>query len=112
MRFGETPHPIPYQGSKRQLAPLILSLIPPGRFERMIEPFVGSGAVTLATARGNLCSQFVVGDKLGSLCGIWRHIVTDPRTLSEEYADLWDPQLPDAVAFFNKGREQFNRDGK
>lgn len=110
MRFGETPHPIPYQGSKRQLAPLILSFIPGGKYDTLVEPFVGSGAVTLATARKGLCKRFVVGDMLEPLCGIWKHIVASPRTLAAEYSHLWHSQFPDPIAFFNAVREEFNSD--
>jgi DNA adenine methylase len=110
MRFGDTPHPIPYQGSKRQLAPLILSFIPAGKFDTLFEPFVGSGAVTLATARKKLCKRFVVGDALEPLCGIWQHIATAPAALAEEYTQLWHSQFPDPIAFFNAVREQFNTD--
>ncbi|MFZ1007542.1 MAG: DNA adenine methylase [Candidatus Sulfotelmatobacter sp.] len=110
MRFGQTPHPIPYQGSKRQLAPLILSFIPAGRFQTLIEPFVGSGAVTLAAAGKKLCKRFVVSDALAPLCGIWHQIVADPRTLAAEYADIWHRQFPDPNAFFNEVRSEFNKD--
>src|SRR5205823_8578027 len=108
---GETPHPIPYQGSKRQLAGLILSFVPAGKFNTMLEPFVGSGAVTLATAQKRLCKRFIVGDTLESLCGIWQQIVTEPRWLTKEYSALWHRQFPDPIAFFNVIREEFNRDG-
>ena len=110
MRFGNTPHPIPYQGSKRQLAPLILSFVPAGRFQRLIEPFVGSGAVTLAAARKQLCKKFLVCDKLEPLCGIWERIVNDPATLAAEYSELWHSQFPHPPAFFNRVREEFNKD--
>jgi len=110
MRFGETPHPIPYQGSKRQLAPLILSFIPELRFQTLIEPFVGSGAVTLAAAQRSLCKRFIVGDTLEPLCGIWRQIASAPHALAEEYSDLWHHQLSEPIPFFNKVREEFNRD--
>jgi DNA adenine methylase len=110
MRLGETPHPIPYQGSKRQLAPLILSFIPAGKFETLFEPFVGSGAVTLATAQKKLCKNFVVGDMLEPLCGIWQYIITNPHALAEEYGKIWHSQFPDPIAFFNSVREEFNSD--
>jgi DNA adenine methylase len=110
MRFGDVPHPIPYQGSKRQLAPLILSFIPAGKYDTLVEPFVGSGAVTLAAARKGLCKQFVVGDALEPLCGIWQQIVTSPRTLADEYAHLWHSQFPDPITFFKTVREEFNSD--
>ena len=110
MRFGQTPHPIPYQGSKRQLAPLILSFIPAGRFHTLIEPFVGSGAVTLAAAEKEVCKRFMVSDALVPLSGIWHQILADPRTLAVEYADIWHRQFPDPTAFFNKIRGEFNKD--
>lgn len=71
MRF-EVPHPIPYQGSKRQLAPAILSFVPRGRFNRLIEPFAGSAAITLASAAKNLFNEFVIADVLFPLTEIWR----------------------------------------
>ncbi|NEN23891.1 DNA adenine methylase [Cryomorpha ignava] len=40
---------MPYQGSKRTLAPLILKYFPE-RVDRLIEPFAGSAAITIATA--------------------------------------------------------------
>ena len=110
MRFGQTPHPIPYQGSKRQLAPLILSFIPEGRFHCLLEPFVGSGAVTLAAARERRCKRFVVGDSLEPLCGVWRQIVMGPQKLAEEYSELWHHQLSEPIPFFNKIRDEFNSD--
>ncbi len=110
MRFGEIPHPIPYQGSKRQIAPLILSFVPAGRFETLVEPFVGSGAVTLAMAQKKICKNFVVGDMLEPLCGIWRHIIANPDALAGDYTHLWHSQFPDPIAFFNSVREEFNND--
>ncbi len=111
MRFGQTPHPIPYQGSKRQLAPLILSFVPKGKYETLLEPFVGSGAVTLAAAQRLLCERFIVGDTLGPLCEIWRQIIAEPHKLAEQYSQLWHEQLSSPIAFFNRVRDEFNRDG-
>ena len=112
MRFGETPHPIPYQGSKRQLAPLILSLVPSRGYSRLIEPFVGSGAVTLAAAKRRVCREFLVGDSLEPLCGVWRQVVDEPSLLADEYRDLWNCQIENPIGFFNKVRQEFNVDGK
>jgi len=110
MRHG-TPHPIPYQGSKRLLAPAILSFVPSRRFRRLIEPFAGSAAVTLAAAQRNLFREYVIGDVLSPLAEIWRAILTEPTKLSAAYRDLWESQLRgDPIARFNDVREQFNRD--
>lgn len=45
----KTPHIVQYQGSKRILAPQILRYFPL-RFERLIEPFAGMAAITIAVA--------------------------------------------------------------
>ena len=39
-RRWSVPHPIPYQGSKRGLAPIILAYFP-SHFRRLVEPFAG-----------------------------------------------------------------------
>ena len=43
------PHPIQYQGSKRNLAPIILRYFPKG-INRLVEPFAGSAAISVAAA--------------------------------------------------------------
>lgn len=76
----------------------------------MVEPFVGSGAVTLATARLGVCKSFLVGDTLEPLCEIWRQIVTNPERLAREYREIWDAQHHDPIGFYNNIRQQFNSD--
>lgn len=110
MRFN-APHPIPYQGSKRRLAPAILSFIPASRFKRMVEPFAGSAAITLAAAQANLCSEFLISDLLAPLAGIWRAILDEPKQLGGAYRHLWHSQLhSDPVQRFNEIRSDFNSD--
>lgn len=110
MRF-DTPHPIPYQGSKRLLAPAILTFVPTRRFRRLIEPFAGSAAVTLAAARRNIFREYLIADVLKPLTGIWRAILEDPEQLSAGYKQLWESQMQsDPVARFNAIRDQFNHD--
>ncbi|MBA3849722.1 MAG: hypothetical protein C0502_06970 [Opitutus sp.] len=57
------PHPIPYQGSKRNLAPCILPFFP-HNIRRLIEPFAGSAAITLAAAEKQLADSYVINDAL------------------------------------------------
>ena len=45
---GKIPHIVQYQGSKRVLAPQILQYMPE-RFNRLIEPFSGMAAISIAT---------------------------------------------------------------
>jgi DNA adenine methylase len=109
MRFA-SPHPIPYQGSKRRLAPAILSFVAPRRFNRLIEPFAGSAAITLAAAKANLCHEFVIADVLRPLTDIWTEILERPLLLSEGYRELWHSQFRgDAVERYNEIRADFNR---
>jgi DNA adenine methylase len=109
MRFA-SPHPIPYQGSKRRLAPAILSFIASGRFNRLVEPFAGSAAITLAAAKANLCREFVISDVLRPLTDLWTEILERPHLLSEAYRDLWHSQFRgDPVERYNEIRAEFNR---
>lgn len=55
------PHPFPYQGSKRQQASQILDGIP-GDTVKLVEPFVGSGAFTIATVYLRNAEQFDIND--------------------------------------------------
>ena len=110
MRF-DSPHPIPYQGSKRRLAPAILSFIPKGRFSRMMEPFAGSAAITLAAAKAGLCEQYVIADILPPLTAIWVEILEQPEALAEAYRELWQSQfMGDPALRFNEIRSEFNVD--
>lgn len=106
--FYSAPHVIPYQGSKRKLARDILSYMD-FEIDTFYEPFVGSGAVTLATAANNKAKRFVVADKLEPLAELWKLIISDPDRLTEEYSRLWNEQLSDPAAYFKMVRDDFNR---
>src|SRR5271166_2094755 len=95
MRFA-VPHPIPYQGSKRLLAPAILAHMPRGNYVRLVEPFAGSAAVTLAAATQTRFKSYVIADVLPPLAEIWRQIIADPEPLAAEYESLWiqQPRVP------------------
>ena len=84
MRFS-VPHPIPYQGSKRRLAAAILSHVEVGRYERLVEPFAGSAAVTLAAANSKKFRRFEIGDRLEPLVMLWQAIIDDPESIANEY---------------------------
>jgi DNA adenine methylase len=82
------PHPIPYQGSKRKLTPAILACFPPGS-PRLIEPFAGSAAVTLAAAAREKASRFVIADLNAPLMDLWRAMIGDPDRIARQYQKLW-----------------------
>lgn len=58
---GSVPHIVQYQGSKRKLAPQILQYMPK-KFDRLIEPFSGMAAISIAAAREKRADAYVIND--------------------------------------------------
>lgn len=107
---GAAPHPIPYQGSKRRLAAAILGHAP-GRVRRLIEPFAGSAAISLAAAARDLAVRYCIADRLGALAELWRAILDRPDDTADGYERLWRAQQPDPSAHYQSVRARFNRTG-
>ena len=101
------PHPIPYQGSKRLLAPTILGSIQ-GQYHRLIEPFAGSAALTLAAASQRFTAHYWVNDSLTALVGIWESILQTPKQLADEYERIWTAQLTNPASFYIGIRDAYN----
>ena len=101
------PHPIPYQGSKRNLAPIILSYFP-ANFKRLVEPFAGSAAVSLASAYKGLCERYLINDAHEALIDLWREIVDNPQSLIKKYTRLWQEQLGQERVYYDTIRTRFN----
>jgi DNA adenine methylase len=102
------PHPFPYQGSKRRLAGRIVACIPP-LTRRLVEPFAGSAAITLAAAHLQRAQQFLLNDAHEALIRLWERIIDKPEDLANEYASLWLAQSGQARAYFDEVRDRFNR---
>lgn len=109
MNLVNAPQPIPYQGSKRQLVPVILRYVPKGTVT-LWEPFVGSGATTIGAALHGCARRFVVGDSLESLAGIWSMILERPMELCDEYEEIWTGQLADPRAYYDALRARYNQE--
>ena len=103
------PHPIPYQGSKRRLAPTILRYFPDDA-PRLIEPFAGSAAVTLAAAHGGKAQSFLLNDLNDALMGLWQELISRPDDLAAAYGRLWHEQFGREREFYDEVRDRFNRD--
>ena len=106
-----TPHPFPYQGSKRSLAKHILPYIP-SNTERLIEPFCGSAAVSIAAAASGVAKRFVINDVNASLMDLWAAILHDPEHLLEGYERVWNAQHTNRKEYFLRIRSQFNQTRK
>ena len=102
------PHPFPYQGSKRAIASDILRYLPRDT-SRLIEPFCGSAAVSIAASAEGRVREFWLNDLNEPLMRLWSSILDAPDELAGDYMALWVAQSPDRKVFFNKVRRQFNR---
>ena len=58
---GRVPHIVQYQGSKRILAPQIMQYMPKN-FQRLIEPFAGMAAISIAVAQMRRTEQYYIND--------------------------------------------------
>ncbi len=101
------PQPFPYQGSKRNLAPVILRYFPE-EIDTLIEPFAGSAAITLAAAAKNRDTNFVINDFNAPLIQLWQAIIAAPEKLARQYEALWREQHIDRRSFYDDIREKFN----
>ena len=105
------PQPIPYQGSKRQIAPAILQCLP--RIEsRLVEPFAGSAALSIAVAVRAPRVRFWLNDAHQALMDLWQEIIFRPESLTAAYAQLWNEQLGREREYFNEIRDRFNSEGQ
>lgn len=102
------PHPIQYQGSKRALAPTILRYFPKN-IDRLIEPFAGSAAISIAAAAHGLARSHVINDVNKPLAELLRMVVEHPTKLAAFYEALWDEQHSDSIEHYYQVRERFNR---
>lgn len=101
------PHPIPYQGSKRALAGQILERMP-ARFDRLVEPFAGSAAISLAVASRGMAGRFWINDAHRPIADLWTAILERPGELAEQYESLWHSQTGRERDYFDLVRTAFN----
>lgn len=104
------PHPFPYQGSKRQLAPFVLGQLPIPK-TRLIEPFAGSAAISIRAAASGMYSAYWLNDSDPALMRLWRAILETPEQLCERYAILWEQQFAAPKTHFYEVRDRFNIHG-
>ncbi|HZP83040.1 MAG TPA: Dam family site-specific DNA-(adenine-N6)-methyltransferase [Chthonomonadaceae bacterium] len=105
------PHPIPYQGSKRALAPAILAYLPEDCVT-LIEPFAGSAALSLAALYHKRVRSTLLNDINRPLMCLWRDILDRPEAIAEAYQTLWKSQLGREREYYDEIREEFNRTGR
>lgn len=110
MMNGLAPHVVQYQGSKRLLAPQILKCMP-RRFRRMVEPFSGTAAMTIAAALQGRADSYVVNDLNEPLVRMLEDAVERPQELLAGYSRVWAEQFSVAeghLQHYYHIRDRFN----
>lgn len=107
LQHTQFPHPFPYLGSKRKQSSFILSYFP-SRFNRLIEPFAGSAAISIAVATRKLTRDFWLNDANVPLMRLWKVLLFDPPGLAGSYNDRWNAQFRDPTTFYAAIQDRFN----
>jgi DNA adenine methylase len=105
---SSTPQPFPYQGSKRKIAPEIVAFLP-ANTETLIEPFAGSGAVSLRAASAGKAQRFLFNDVNAPLIALWDAIINQPDLIARQYETLWYAQQGREKDYYFQIRDQFNQ---
>lgn len=107
---GLVPHIVQYQGSKRILAPQILRYMP-RHFERLVEPFAGMAAITIAASRQERAREYVINDLNEPLVRVLQSAIETPSELLTEYSNVWSGQFNfenGCVEHYYSVRDDFN----
>ncbi|HEV2886682.1 MAG TPA: DNA adenine methylase [Jatrophihabitans sp.] len=109
--LADVPHPFPYQGSKRGLAHSIIRLLPEDTTE-FVEPFAGSGAMSIAARHTGAAASASLSDVNEPLMALWGRILDDPDGLAADYEAVWTEQSADPRAYYDEARRKFNATGE
>lgn len=101
------PHPIQYQGSKRNLANVILRYIPNG-INRLIEPFAGSAAISIAAAALGKAESYLLNDLNTPLSELLKLIIESPDETASYYEQVWNEQENNSIEHYYRIRKDFN----
>lgn len=102
------PHPIPYQGSKRNLAKYILPFFP-SEIKTLFEPFSGSAAISIAAAAHSKVPRFHLNDVNKPLIALWNEIINNPHNIAAQYEHLWLEQQGNERKYYDVVRDNFNK---
>ena len=94
---------IKWAGSERRIADKIRAALPKGR--RLIEPFLGSGAVFLTN--GDRYGEFLLGDTNPDLVHLYHEVRRSPREFIENARGLFNEEGNTEEVYYRR-RAQFN----
>lgn len=104
----QIPQPFQYQGSKRQLASAILGNLP-GSIGRLVEPFAGSSALSIAAAAKGRARAFWLNDLNAPLTALLEAIISDPESISCAYRAVWKDRKDLGTEYYSEVRDRFNK---
>jgi DNA adenine methylase len=102
------PHPIQYQGSKRNIASDILKFLP-SKVEKLIEPFAGTAAISVAVSARQISNNFWLNDLNKPLVELLELIIEHPLVIADAYSEIWHKQSSDSISHYYQIRENFNQ---
>ncbi|MEA5619986.1 DNA adenine methylase [Cronbergia sp. UHCC 0137] len=105
--MANLPHFIQYQGSKRNLAKHILQFLPKG-ISRLVEPFAGTAAISVATSANQITRRFWLNDLNKPLIELLELAIEKPNDIADFYLELWNEQHTDSVGHYFEVRSRFN----
>ena len=106
--MANLPHPVQYQGSKRNLAAHILRFLP-DQVERLVEPFAGTAAISIAAVAEQSARSFWLNDLNKPLVELFKLIIENPDDIADAYADIWNKQHCDSIGHYFEVRKNFNQ---
>lgn len=89
---GKTPHIVQYQGSKRILASQILQYMP-RKFSRLLEPFAGMAAITIAVSKEQRARHYYINDINKPVICLLQEAIDNPGELVKKYTTVWKEQF-------------------
>jgi len=107
MAMANLPHFIQYQGSKRNLAKNILQFFPK-KVSRLVEPFAGTAAISVATSASQITQSFWLNDLNKPLIELLELSIERPDEIVDFYLKLWNEQHTNSVAHYFEVRSKFN----
>lgn len=81
----------------------------PVKFARLVEPFAGSAAMTIACAARSRAARYWINDLNKPLADLLHLIIHRPEEIADAYSELWKEDAEDALEHFYTVRESFNR---
>lgn len=80
----------------------------PTHFNRLIEPFSGTAAITMACASKKIAKEYIINDLNKPLIDLMKIVVEQPEFSSKRYEEIWNEQHSNSIEHYYQTREKFN----